>query len=171
MWHLLVQEPHPVQSSLWFDADSAWNTCESFHLMFLLFVWVLRCRLSWSVSPLTAESSLDVESKRTVHYQAPWHKQKNILQPSTRPACVEELYGQANFSLWTLSQGEALAAPQLVVTLFLAFTIIMSFFFHLMCAWIFIIYNHNPPITVLNVCRDEWISHVRVILPSCGRLV
>lgn len=95
--------------------------------MFLLFVWVLQCRLSWSVSPLTAESSLDVESKRTVHYQAPWHKQKNIFQPSTRPACVEELYGQANFSLWTLNQGEALAAPQLVVTLFLAFTIIMSF--------------------------------------------
>lgn len=77
---------------------------------------------------LTAESSLDVESKRTVHYQAPWHKQRNIFQPSTQPACVEKLYGQANFSLWTLNQGEARAATELVVTLFLAFIINMSFF-------------------------------------------
>lgn len=45
------------------------------------------------------------------------------------------------------------------------------FFKNLMWVWIFIIYNHNPPITVLNVCRDEWTSHVRVILPSCGHLV
>ncbi|TWW57543.1 Nance-Horan syndrome protein [Takifugu flavidus] len=51
-----------------------------------------------------AESNLDVESKRTVHYQTPWHRQRNIFQPSTRPACVEELYGQANFSLWALDQ-------------------------------------------------------------------
>eukprot|EP00066_Takifugu_rubripes_P023638 XP_011612904.1 PREDICTED: nance-Horan syndrome protein-like [Takifugu rubripes] len=50
------------------------------------------------------ESNLDVESKRTVHYQTPWHRQRNIFQLSTRPACVEELYGQANFSLWALDQ-------------------------------------------------------------------
>ncbi|CAF95442.1 unnamed protein product, partial [Tetraodon nigroviridis] len=55
---------------------------------------------------LTAESSLDVESKRTVHYQAPWHNQRNIFQPSTRPACIEQLYGRANFSLWTLNQDQ-----------------------------------------------------------------
>uniref|UniRef100_A0A674MNI7 NHS actin remodeling regulator n=1 Tax=Takifugu rubripes TaxID=31033 RepID=A0A674MNI7_TAKRU len=51
-----------------------------------------------------SESNLDVESKRTVHYQTPWHRQRNIFQLSTRPACVEELYGQANFSLWALDQ-------------------------------------------------------------------
>lgn len=56
---------------------------------------------------LTAESNLDVESKRTVHFQTPWQRQRNIFQPSTRPACVEELYGQANFSLWALDQGGA----------------------------------------------------------------
>ncbi|XP_029988111.1 Nance-Horan syndrome protein isoform X2 [Sphaeramia orbicularis] len=47
-------------------------------------------------------SNLDVESKLTVHYQAPWHQQRNIFHPSTRPACVEELHRQANFSLWAL---------------------------------------------------------------------
>uniref|UniRef100_A0A673BYJ5 Nance-Horan syndrome a (congenital cataracts and dental anomalies) n=1 Tax=Sphaeramia orbicularis TaxID=375764 RepID=A0A673BYJ5_9TELE len=52
-------------------------------------------------------SNLDVESKLTVHYQAPWHQQRNIFHPSTRPACVEELHRQANFSLWALHRGEA----------------------------------------------------------------
>lgn len=77
---------------------------------------------------LTAESNLDVESKRTVHYQTPWHRQRNIFQPSTRPACVEELYGQANFSLWALDQGGApsyyITCCVVVVTL-PAFSIIM----------------------------------------------
>ncbi|KAM4548053.1 actin remodeling regulator NHS isoform 1-T1 [Odontesthes bonariensis] len=49
-------------------------------------------------------SNLDVESKLTVHFQAPWHQQRNVLHPSTRPACVEELHRQANFSLWALDQ-------------------------------------------------------------------
>ncbi|XP_070688016.1 actin remodeling regulator NHS [Pempheris klunzingeri] len=47
-------------------------------------------------------SNLDVESKLTAHYQAPWHQQRNIFYPSTRPACVEELHRQANLSLWAL---------------------------------------------------------------------
>ncbi|XP_071343138.1 actin remodeling regulator NHS [Trachinotus anak] len=47
-------------------------------------------------------SNLDVESKLTTHYQAPWHQQRNIFHPSTRPACVEELHRQANLSLWAL---------------------------------------------------------------------
>lgn len=55
---------------------------------------------------LTAESNLDVESKLTVHYQAPWHQQRNIFDPSTRPACVEELHRQASLSLWSLHRGE-----------------------------------------------------------------
>lgn len=55
----------------------------------------------------TAVSNLDVESKLTAHYQAPWHQQRNIFHPSTRPACVEELHRQANLSLWALHRGEA----------------------------------------------------------------
>ncbi|XP_060934822.1 actin remodeling regulator NHS [Limanda limanda] len=47
-------------------------------------------------------SNLDVESKLTTHYQAPWHQQRNIFHHSTRPACVEELHRQANLSLWAL---------------------------------------------------------------------
>ncbi|XP_044054611.1 Nance-Horan syndrome protein isoform X2 [Siniperca chuatsi] len=47
-------------------------------------------------------SNLDVESKLTAHYQAPWHQQRNIFYPSTRPACVEELHRQANLSLWAV---------------------------------------------------------------------
>nr|XP_046246992.1 Nance-Horan syndrome protein isoform X2 [Scatophagus argus] len=47
-------------------------------------------------------SNLDVESKLTAHYQAPWHQQRNVFQPSTRPACVEELHRQASLSLWAL---------------------------------------------------------------------
>lgn len=74
----------------------------------------LTCSISLSalLSP-TAESNLDVESKLTVHYQAPWHQQRNIFDPSTRPACVEELHGQASLSLWSLHRGEGqTAAPE-----------------------------------------------------------
>ncbi|XP_014882516.1 Nance-Horan syndrome protein isoform X4 [Poecilia latipinna] len=49
-------------------------------------------------------SNLDVESKLTAHFRAPWRLQRNVLHPSTRPACVEELYRQANHSLWSLNQ-------------------------------------------------------------------
>ncbi|XP_027146060.1 Nance-Horan syndrome protein isoform X2 [Larimichthys crocea] len=49
-----------------------------------------------------AVSNLDVESKLTAHYQAPWHQQRNIFHPSTRPACVEELHRQASISLWAV---------------------------------------------------------------------
>lgn len=59
-----------------------------------------------SLSYLSAESNLDVESKLTVHYQAPWHQQRNVFLPSTRPACVEELHRGANHSLWDLNLGE-----------------------------------------------------------------
>ncbi|XP_069378555.1 actin remodeling regulator NHS isoform X2 [Paralichthys olivaceus] len=47
-------------------------------------------------------SNLDVESKLTTHYQAPWHQQRNIFHHSTRPVCVEELHRQATLSLWAL---------------------------------------------------------------------
>ncbi|XP_038131742.1 Nance-Horan syndrome protein isoform X2 [Cyprinodon tularosa] len=49
-------------------------------------------------------SNLDVESKLTAHFRAPWRLQRNVLLPSTRPACVEELHRQANHSLWSLNQ-------------------------------------------------------------------
>lgn len=85
------------------------KSLQSFHIY--LWSFIIFLLFGPSMSPdlvcvsLTAESNLDVESKRTVHYQTPWHRQRNIFQPSTRPACVEELYGQANFSLWALDQG------------------------------------------------------------------
>uniref|UniRef100_A0A8C6TYQ9 Nance-Horan syndrome a (congenital cataracts and dental anomalies) n=1 Tax=Neogobius melanostomus TaxID=47308 RepID=A0A8C6TYQ9_9GOBI len=47
-------------------------------------------------------SNLDVESKLTAHYQAPWHLQRNVFHPNTRPECIIELHRQANFSLWAL---------------------------------------------------------------------
>ncbi|XP_036600083.1 Nance-Horan syndrome protein [Trichosurus vulpecula] len=55
--------------------------------------WIGRC---------TAVSNLDVESKLSVCYQAPWHQQRNIFLPATRPPCVEELHRQARQSLQAL---------------------------------------------------------------------
>ncbi|KAK9518882.1 hypothetical protein VZT92_021650 [Zoarces viviparus] len=48
----------------------------------------------------TAVSNLDVESKLTTHFRSPWLQQRNILRPSTRPACVVDLHRQASLSLW-----------------------------------------------------------------------
>ncbi|XP_039985304.1 Nance-Horan syndrome protein isoform X2 [Xiphias gladius] len=56
-------------------------------------------------------SNLDVESKLTTHYQAPWHQQRNVFHPSTRPACVEELHRQANLSLWVLHRDHQRRRP------------------------------------------------------------
>ncbi|XP_043853765.1 Nance-Horan syndrome protein isoform X2 [Dromiciops gliroides] len=47
-------------------------------------------------------SNLDVESKLSVYYRAPWHQQRNIFLPATRPPCVEELHRQARQSLQAL---------------------------------------------------------------------
>ncbi|KAM4628551.1 actin remodeling regulator NHS [Polymixia lowei] len=49
-------------------------------------------------------SNLDVESKLTTHYQAPWHQQRNVFHPATRPACVEELHRHAKLSLRSLQR-------------------------------------------------------------------
>ncbi|XP_034387400.1 Nance-Horan syndrome protein [Cyclopterus lumpus] len=46
-------------------------------------------------------SNLDVESKLTSHYRSPWLQQRNVLRPSSRPACVVDLHRQAGLSLWT----------------------------------------------------------------------
>ncbi|MEE6476216.1 hypothetical protein FKM82_011013 [Ascaphus truei] len=44
-------------------------------------------------------SSLDKESKWTVHYTASWHQQENVFLPSSRPQCVEDLHRQAKLNL------------------------------------------------------------------------
>ncbi|XP_051840387.1 actin remodeling regulator NHS isoform X1 [Antechinus flavipes] len=47
-------------------------------------------------------SNLDVESKLSIYYRAPWYQQRNIFLPATRPPCVEELHRQARQSLQAL---------------------------------------------------------------------
>lgn len=51
-------------------------------------------------------SNLDIESKLSLHYQAPWHQQHNVFHPCSRPPCVEELHRTAQFSLRALHRGE-----------------------------------------------------------------
>ncbi|XP_041418767.1 NHS-like protein 1 isoform X1 [Xenopus laevis] len=47
-------------------------------------------------------SSLDEESKWTVHYTASWHQQENVFLPSSRPLCVDDLHRQAKVNLKTV---------------------------------------------------------------------
>ncbi|XP_075394728.1 actin remodeling regulator NHS [Tenrec ecaudatus] len=47
-------------------------------------------------------SNLDAESKLSVYYRAPWHQQRNIFVPATRPPCVEELHRHARQSMQAL---------------------------------------------------------------------
>uniref|UniRef100_A0A8C1GDN6 Nance-Horan syndrome a (congenital cataracts and dental anomalies) n=1 Tax=Cyprinus carpio TaxID=7962 RepID=A0A8C1GDN6_CYPCA len=54
------------------------------------------------IAALFSLSNLDIESKLSGHYQAPWHLQRNVFLPSTRPACVEELHRNAKQSLRAL---------------------------------------------------------------------
>ncbi|KAM4592915.1 actin remodeling regulator NHS isoform 2-T2 [Odontesthes bonariensis] len=51
-------------------------------------------------------SNLDIESKLSTHYQAPWHQQHNVFHPCTRPPCLEELHRNAQLSLRALHQDE-----------------------------------------------------------------
>ncbi|XP_045554265.1 Nance-Horan syndrome protein isoform X4 [Salmo salar] len=51
-------------------------------------------------------SNLDVESKLTVHYQAPWHQHHNVFHPCSRPPCVEELHRHAKQSLRALHRDQ-----------------------------------------------------------------
>uniref|UniRef100_A0A8P4KKZ4 Nance-Horan syndrome b (congenital cataracts and dental anomalies) n=1 Tax=Dicentrarchus labrax TaxID=13489 RepID=A0A8P4KKZ4_DICLA len=51
-------------------------------------------------------SNLDIESKLSLHYQAPWHQQHNVFHPCTRPPCLEELHRNAQLSLRALHQDE-----------------------------------------------------------------
>ncbi|CAF99819.1 unnamed protein product, partial [Tetraodon nigroviridis] len=54
----------------------------------------------------SAVSNLDIESKLSLHYQAPWHQQHNVFHPCSRPPCVEELHRTAQFSLRALHRDE-----------------------------------------------------------------
>ncbi|KAM9765290.1 actin remodeling regulator NHS isoform 3-T3 [Menidia menidia] len=51
-------------------------------------------------------SNLEVESKFSAHYQAPWHQQHNVFHPCTRPPCLEELHRSAQLSLRALHRDE-----------------------------------------------------------------
>ncbi|XP_055040281.2 actin remodeling regulator NHS isoform X2 [Misgurnus anguillicaudatus] len=51
-------------------------------------------------------SNLDVESKLTSHYQAPWHQQHNLFHPCTRPPCLEELHRHTKFNLRALHRDQ-----------------------------------------------------------------
>uniref|UniRef100_A0A672FYS1 Nance-Horan syndrome b (congenital cataracts and dental anomalies) n=1 Tax=Salarias fasciatus TaxID=181472 RepID=A0A672FYS1_SALFA len=54
----------------------------------------------------TSVSNLDIESKLSAHYQAPWHQQHNVFHPCTRPSCLEELHRSAQLSLRALHRGD-----------------------------------------------------------------
>ncbi|XP_037104425.1 Nance-Horan syndrome protein isoform X3 [Syngnathus acus] len=56
-------------------------------------------------------SNLDIESKLSVHYQAPWHQQHNVFHPRTRPPCLEELHKNSQFSLRALRRDEKQNEP------------------------------------------------------------
>ncbi|XP_037390477.1 Nance-Horan syndrome protein isoform X4 [Pygocentrus nattereri] len=51
-------------------------------------------------------SNLDIESKLTSHYQAPWHQQHNVFHSSTRPPCLEELHHHAQLNLRALHRDQ-----------------------------------------------------------------
>lgn len=55
---------------------------------------------------LIAVSSLDEESKWSVHYTATLHQQENVFLPGSRPACVEDLHRQAKVNLKTVLRGQ-----------------------------------------------------------------
>ncbi|XP_053561385.1 actin remodeling regulator NHS [Bombina bombina] len=55
-------------------------------------------------------SNLDTESKLSVYYKSPWHLQRNIFLPSTRPPCVEELHRHAKQSLRTMRREQRIRA-------------------------------------------------------------
>ncbi|XP_048090954.1 Nance-Horan syndrome protein isoform X1 [Alosa alosa] len=78
-------------------------------------VWVLQnkiCKIQQTASALDPKqepvpvSNLDVESKLTSHYQAPWHLQHNVFHPSSRPTCVQDLHRHAKQNLRALHRDQ-----------------------------------------------------------------
>ncbi len=75
---------------------NTWTTCIIIEILHVLFFSSL----------FLAVSNLDIESKLSLHYQAPWHQQHNVFHPCTRPPCLEELHRNAQLSLRALHRGE-----------------------------------------------------------------
>ncbi|KAJ4947931.1 hypothetical protein JOQ06_009960 [Pogonophryne albipinna] len=65
-----------------------------------------RCRTARVSRENAAVSNLDIESKLSLHYQAPWHQHHNVFHPCSRPPCLEELHRSAQFSLRALHRDE-----------------------------------------------------------------
>ncbi|KAG8451737.1 hypothetical protein GDO86_003798 [Hymenochirus boettgeri] len=55
-------------------------------------------------------SNLDAESKLNVYFKTSWHQQRNILLPTTRPPCVEELYRHAKQNLRSIRREQRIRA-------------------------------------------------------------
>lgn len=78
-------------------------------------------------SLISAVSNLDIESKLSLHYQAPWHQQHNVFHPCTRPPCLEELHRSAQLSLRALHRGKRGRSGLHVCKCCLKITLIVSF--------------------------------------------
>ncbi|XP_077095955.1 NHS-like protein 1 isoform X11 [Siphateles boraxobius] len=95
---LLTSKIHQQQDALW--APKPWAGPPARKSV------TLHGQPNYTFSPprndLRAVSSLDEESKWSVHYTAPWHQQENVFLPGSRPACVEDLHRQAKVNLKTV---------------------------------------------------------------------
>ncbi|XP_046712156.1 NHS-like protein 1 isoform X2 [Silurus meridionalis] len=96
---LLVSKIHERQDRLWYsrhwDGPSLFTSIQPLQTQH-------RSTFKPMQEDCTAVSSLDEESKWTVHYTAPWHQQENVFLPGSRPPCVEELHCQAKVNLKTV---------------------------------------------------------------------
>lgn len=93
----------------------------------LFYPWVIFRVLICPVSLILAVSNLDIESKLSLHYQAPWHQQHNVFHPCTRPPCLEELHRNAQLSLRALHRGDALGCPLELCCVQQSITLIVKF--------------------------------------------
>lgn len=86
-------------------------------LILMQYIWSQRSLIRhldfFSLS--TAVSTLDEESRWTVHYTAPWHQQENVFLPSTRPPCVEDLHRQAKLNLKSVLRGKTATCKRVVL--------------------------------------------------------
>lgn len=97
---------------------------------------------------ILAVSNLDIESKLSVHYQASWHQQHNLIHPFSRPPCLEELHRNAQLTLRALNRGEEDCS---LLSLFLVlFICSVAFEKMTLCVW-------NP----FRWCRAEEQQHQR----------
>ncbi|XP_057199831.1 NHS-like protein 1 isoform X3 [Triplophysa rosa] len=95
---LLTSKIHQQQDALW--APKPWAGPPARKVVSLQ--GQPNCTFKPSVQDWKAVSSLDEESKWSVHYTAPWHQQENVFLPGSRPNCVEDLHRQAKVNLKTV---------------------------------------------------------------------